>query len=368
MSGKKAFGSSARFRSRVAFLLILASCSLFAIQPEPGLYVPGETLQGDPAKLIHLEVQERVVQLTIITFDSESGLPEVYRSEGQLRDDAINPGQTDAPLITAGYYPLHAYVGDLERIEGGRCLTCVNAPIAWRREVVGRVEAYFPNAEYALVEVRYLSQHRPAGVPGSQVIPVQRMSAGRDRVLLGNSVPNGPPSIVGNDLRGQWVFVDQADAGAPVRDEMVRYEFTEQVLSPQPFVGPSYMVTYRDPVRDAELRCTSVGTAIGQKAAGCELHSQGRVLFSARREDIGMDRIQAFRGELPTIVALVPTVTNPYRKPGQVIGLRVSMPPPGPLGPSAAPSPNGATHELHGSAETRAARSDGRSAPLGQQR
>jgi hypothetical protein len=78
------------------------------------------------------------------------------------------------------------------------------------------------------------------------------------------------------------VFVDQADAGAPVRDEVVRYEFTEQVLSPQPFIGPSYTVTYRDPIRQAELRCTSVGTAIGQKAAGCELHSQGRVLFSAR--------------------------------------------------------------------------------------
>jgi hypothetical protein len=140
------------------------------------------------------------------------------------------------------------------------------------------------------------------------------------------------------------VFVDQADAGAPVRDEMVRYEFTEQVLSPQPFVGPSYTVIYRDPQRDAEFRCTSIGTAIGQKAAGCELHSQGRGLFSARREDIGMDRIQAFRGELPTIVALIPTVTNPYRNAGQVIGLRVSMPPPGPLGPAAGPPSGSAVY------------------------
>ena len=306
--------------------------------------------------------------LTLVAFDPDTGLPEVYQSLGQLRDDAVNPGQTDAPLLTTGYYPLHAYVGDLVKIDNGRCLTCGNSPTEWRRVVVGRVEAYFPNTLTALIEVRLSPEHRPPGLPGNQVIPVRRVLHGRPQVLLGNSNPLGPPSTVGNDLRGQWVFVDQADSGAPVRDELVRYEFTEQVLSPQPFIGPSYTVTYRDPVRGAELRCTSVGTVIGQKAAGCELHSQGRVLFSARREDIGMDRIQAFRGELPTIVALIPTVTDPYRKPGQVIGLRVSMPPPGPLGPADAPPSGSAMFGTDGPAAAMPSRSLAPSVSSEQQR
>jgi hypothetical protein len=261
---------------------VMSVPEIMAVQPEAGLYVPGTTSSGDPAKFVYIEVQEEAVLLTLIAFDPDTGLPELYQGLGQLRDDAINPGQTDAPLLTTGYYPLHAFVGDLVKIDDGRCLTCGNSPTTWRRVVVGRVEAYFPNTGTALVEVRLFPEHRPPGLPGNQVIPLQRVHHGRQRVLLGNSNPLGPPAFVVQDLRGQWVFVDQADAGAPVRDEVVRYEFTEQVLSPQPFIGPSYTVTYRDPIRQAELRCTSVGTAIGQKAAGCELHSQGRVLFSAR--------------------------------------------------------------------------------------
>jgi hypothetical protein len=299
--------------------------------------MPLELASGDPTMLASLDVQDDRVHLSLVSFDNVTGTPALYFTQGPLRDDAISPGQFHPPAISTGYYPLHAYIGDLMQVEGGNCITCSTLPREWRRTVVGRIELFFPTASGFQIQIRLDAQHVPTNGFSDKIIFMRRFPFGRPWVLLNNSNPIGSPSLVHHDLRGQWVFVDQADAGAPVRDEMVRYEFTDQVLSPQPFVGPSYSVTYRDPVRGAELRCTSVGTAIGQKAAGCELHSQGRVLFSARREDIGMDRIQAFRGELPTIVALVPTVTDPYRNAGQVIGLRVSMPPPGPLGPPDAP-------------------------------
>jgi hypothetical protein len=315
----------------------LYSADAPALQPESGLYVPIDLAPGDPAKLSYLEVQGNTVQIFLVAFDDPDGGATLFESQGRLRDDAITIGQTDPPLITTGFYPLHAFSGELFRASGGRCLTCSDASVEWRRTAVGTVQVYFPNTGVAVAEIQLDAGTVPPGGYAASVIVLRRLAFGRDRVVLANASPAANPSFVGHDLRGQWVFVDQADAGGPVRDDVVRYEFTEQVLSPQPFVGPSYTVTYRDPQRGAEFRCSSIGAAIGQKAAGCELHSQGRVLFSARRDDIGMDRIQAFRGELPTIVALVPTVTNPYRSAGQVIGLRVSMPPPGPLGPAADP-------------------------------
>jgi hypothetical protein len=304
-----------------------------------------------------LDVQDAEVHFSVVTFESDTGRPVWYVSEGRLRDDAVTPGQSDPPAITNGYYPLHTFTGDLVRIEGGNCITCSTEPRDWRRTVVGRIGLFFPYVSGVLVDIVLDPQHVPTNGFRSEFLFLRRFPVGRPWVTIGNTNPSGPPSYVHHDLRGQWVFVDQADAGAPVRDDMVRYDFTEQVLSPQPFIGSSYSATYRDPARGAELRCTSVGTAIGQKAAGCELHSQGRVLFSARREDIGMDRIQAFRGELPTIVALIPTVTNPYRKPGQVIGLRVSMPPPGPLGPADAPPSGSAMFGTDGPAAAMPSRS-----------
>ncbi len=39
-----------------------------------------------------------------------------------------------------------------------------------------------------------------------------------------------------------------------------------------------------------------------------------------------MDRIQAFRGELPPVVSVVAVVSDPYRRPDTVIGVRVSVP------------------------------------------
>lgn len=325
--------SGTRCRVLLAIGAAVLAGDVQALQPESGLYVPIGLGAGDPAKLAYLEVQEHIVQVNLVAFDEQSGGATLFESRGQLSDDAIAIGQTDPPLISTGFYPLHAYRGELFQISGGRCLTCSNSPVAWQRSPVGDVQVYFPNTGVAVAEIQLDAGSVPFGGPSATVLVLRRRAFGREQIVLQNNSPNAAPSFVGHDLRGQWVFVDQADAGAPVRDEMVRYEFTEQVLSPQPFIGPTYTVTYRDPLRDAEFRCNSIGTAIGQKAAGCELHSQGRVLFSARRDDIGMDRIQAFRGELPSIVALIPTVTDPYRNAGQVIGLRVSMPPPGPLGP-----------------------------------
>jgi hypothetical protein len=307
-----------------------------AILPEPGIYVPSDTGPvGDPAKFSYVEVQEHRVYVLILAFNSETGEPELFEAAAPLRDDLLVAGDLDPPQIRDGYYPLHAATTSLVAVRNGRCLTCSDSPTEWTRTPVGAARIYFPYTGTVSVELTINPDVvLPPGVLRFRSTSYRRIAFGRERVINDSGGPGVQIPFFHFDLRGQWVFVDQADAGGPVRDEVIRAEFTERDFHPDPS-NPAPQIHYRDPRRGIEFRCTSIGTTVGGKAAGCELHRGGIVLFSARREDLGMDRIQAMRGELPRIVGLVPTVTDPYRKPGQVIGLRVSMPPPGPLVPDA---------------------------------
>jgi hypothetical protein len=318
----------------VLALGLLAAPVAEAVLPEPGIYIPSSTgPTGDPAKLSYVEVQQHRVYVLLVAFNSESGEPELFEASAPLRDDLMVAGSLDPPQIREGYYPLHAATTDLVSVRGGRCLTCSESATEWSRTPVGQVQIYFPYAGTVSVELTINPDIvLPPGVLRFRSTSYHRIAFGRERIINGSGGPGVHIPFVHADLRGQWVFVDQGDAGGPVRDEVVRAEFTERDFNPDPST-PEPHIHYRDPQRGIEFRCTSIGTMVGGKAAGCELHRAGIVLFSARREDLGMDRIQAMRGELPRIVALVPTVTDPYRKPGQVIGLRVSMPPPGPLVP-----------------------------------
>jgi hypothetical protein len=317
---------------------VLAAPAVEAILPEPGLYVPSATGPvGDPAKFSYVEVQDHRVQVMILAFDGETGQPQLYEASAALRDDPLAAGSLDPPQIRDGYYPLHAATASLVAVTGGRCLTCSESSTELTRTPFGEIQVYFPYANTVYIELTVNPDIvLPPGTLRFRTTVYRRFAFGRERIFLSDSNPQVAQTFVQHDLRGQWVFVDQADVGGPVRDEVVRAEFTERIIAPDPLQSVPYTITYRDPQRGIEFRCTSIGTTVGGKAAGCELHRAGIVLFSARREDLGMDRIQAMRGELPRIVALVPTVTDPYRKPGQVIGLRVSMPPPGPLVPDVA--------------------------------
>lgn len=115
---------------------------------------------------------------------------------------------------------------------------------------------------------------------------------------------------------------------------VMRFDFTEIELdSPAAVVEPTrlilplgandYTITYRDTGRNAEFRCTPSARQVGGKIGGCELHQHGLLLFSARDNDLGIDRIHGFRGDLPQITIPVAWISDPWRRPETVIGVRV---------------------------------------------
>jgi len=334
----------ARWPNWLAFALLFLASSAGAIYPETGLYVPpegGVTTALDDGRWFYVEVQDETVMLLVTAYESGTGRGEVYRAQGLLRDDATAAGSQEPPLNPVGFYPVHWFEAELMRVEGGTCLACPQpfAPVALRMESVGLVRVYFPRA--ASMRVEYF----PEGVFGPRIVRnVQRVAFGRERILVEPPQPGQSAGFLMHDLRGQWVFVDQAaETYGAVREAVLRFDFSEREIVPEPIFNEPWRVSYFDPGRGAELRCFSSIRVLGGKPSGCELLVGGRTLLSARREDIGMDRIQAFRGELPPVVVVTAAVSDPYRRPETVIGVRVSVPEldtqiPDPVGAAAAPA------------------------------
>lgn len=316
-----------RWSNWLAFGVLFLASSASAIYPETGLYVPPEgavTTALDDGRWFYVEVQGDSVMLLVTAYESATGRAEVYRAQGTLRDNAVSIGSQDPPLNPVGFYPLHWFQADLMKIEGGTCLACPQpfSPVALRTENVGTVRVYFPRTNSMRVE------YFPEGMQGPRIVRiVQRVAFGRDRILVEPTQQGQSPGFLMHDLRGQWVFVDQAaDHYGPVRESVLRFDFSEREIVPEPIFSEPWRVSYFDLERDAELRCSSAIRVLGGKPSGCELLVGGRTLLSARREDVGMDRIQAFRGELPPVVSVVAVVSDPYRRPETVIGVRVSVP------------------------------------------
>lgn len=336
----------------IAGCLFVATTATYGILPEAGLYVPpegGVSMALDDGRWFYVEVQDDTVILLATAYESGTGRGEVYRAQGLLRDDAISPGSQDPPLNPVGFYPLHWFEAELMKVEGGTCLACPQpfSPVNLRTESVGLVRVYFPRA--ASMRVEYF----PDGEFGPRIVRnVQRLAFGRERILIEAPQPGQSPGFLMHDLRGQWVFVDQAaeNYGA-VREPVLRFDFSDREIAPEPIFSEPWRVSYFDPGRGAELRCYSSVRVLGGKPSGCELMVAGRTVLSARREDIGMDRIQAFRGELPPVVVATAAVSDPYRRPETVIGVRVSVP----ELDTQIPDPAGAAAGLEGASRSREA-------------
>lgn len=319
--------STTRWSNVLAIGVMFLASSAGAIYPETGLYVPpagGVTTALDDGRWFYVEVQGDSVMLLVTAYESATGRAEVYRAQGTLRDDAVSIGSQDPPLNPVGFYPLHWFQADLMKVEGGTCLACPQpfSPVVLRTESVGIVRVYFPRTSSMRVE------YSPEGLQGPRISrSVQRVAFGRDRILVEPAQPGQSPGFLMHDLRGQWVFIDQAaETFGAVREAVLRFDFSEREIVPEPIFNEPWRVSYFDPARGAELRCFSSIRVLGGKPSGCELLVSGRTLLSARREDIGMDRIQAFRGELPPVVVVTAAVSDPYRRPETVIGVRVSVP------------------------------------------
>lgn len=333
---------------RLLLLVVLPMLAIgvHAVPPESGLYILANELSSDrPSRYFHIEIQDETARLTAVAFDPASGKPETYVAEAELRDDAQFPGNAPHPVaITEGYSPIHWFRGELYRLSGGACLTCFqqDAPVP---EPVGSVGVWFDHLTAAAIDIRLTSDAAPPGVPTSMLSYLVRRNFGRQIILRESGGSQFAYVLIQHDLRGEWVFVDQAPAG-PYRGPVMHFDFTEIELDPPaavveptrlilPLGANDYTITYRDTGRDAEFRCTPSARQAGGKIGGCELHQHGLLLFSARDNDLGIDRIHGFRGDLPQITIPVAWISDPWRRPETVIGVRVhpapanlSLPPP----------------------------------------
>lgn len=295
--------------------LILVSAVAQAIAPESGMYWQPQ-LSG---RAFYIEHQEGRVGVAIYAFHRETGAPEIYVSGDLLRDEAppIVIFPFDPP---AGVLPFHRYGGDLYRVSHGQPLASPHFPGRPAQEVkVGRIELYFQDAGGVGFILRGLDDSSlDAGM-------LERFAFGHAR----NADHEG--KLIGFDLRGEWVFVDQADPmAAPMR-----FHFTQRLPEDAPFqieADASFALSYVDPQRDARLVCEQQSPPIEHFHGGCELYVGEELILSANLKDVGLDRIQAYRGSLAAPPEYI------YRRPETVIGLRVVMPP-------ASETPQSATNE-----------------------
>jgi hypothetical protein len=307
----KATGRSA-FGSILLCALLLCCAPLQAIVPETGLYWS----PAYPGRGAYIEVQNGRVVLFLYAFDRETGAARVYSATGPLTSDAqaLCPG-VEAPFgAEQGYFPLHGMSATLYELKNGHPLGQERFDRPGKGTVAGVVSLRFGSSGFVFVNV----YSEPANTQLCHVM--SRFNFGAQSFLGGEGL-----YLVMHDLKGTWVFVDQADT----TKTPLRFDFTERTPAELPNVigadwwSTTHIAHYRDPTRDAELHCgnqlagDSDDPREPQKGSGCELYVQGQILLSFRQGDVGLDRIQAFRGGMP------PRNLAPYRREGTMIGLRV---------------------------------------------
>lgn len=248
-----------------AFLLGLLACfSVQAAVPEPGFYWdPRENGKG-----YYIELQGNVV--VVVAYASRpNGDPIFYIGSGDLQPDS--PGPPDYDIVQpTGTYPIQKAVIDLFEIRGGPCLACTGSGVAQTSQTA-RIALWWVHSSQPTIEL--LSdgvQHQP--------FELQRFNFALPTIASFDPVFRRTP-----DLRGEWVFTEVTDPAAVP----VRLNFSERTEA-------SGVVTYRDPPRSAQARCFIELS----KQPGCEFSVGGTVQFSAQANDIGLARIQAYRGDL----------------------------------------------------------------------
>ena len=302
------------FRLAVVLALAGAVPAARAIAPESGMYwTPDLSGRG-----IYIEHQNGFVGVAIYAFNRDTGDAEIYLAGGPLRDDGTGLGGLDVPIASEGFFPMHWFVGELSKARDGQPLTF---PDFWGQSAqadrVGIIQLGFFDAGSVFPLIQLDNGESLDGVV------LERYAFGHARYA--DAQLN---SRLWFDLLGEWVFVDVSDPAAPA----LRFNFTQrEPASPPTSIPPTenYTLVYIDPARDARLVCADVPEGDSgnpeqpRKRGGCELFVGEEIVLAANRSDVGLDRIQAYRGSLPPH-----GFYNPYRRPETVIGLRVVTPPP----------------------------------------
>jgi|GEM_PF-1890147 len=296
------------------FLLLAFCAPLLAVYPEDGMYWD----PNDAGRGVYVEVQDETVFIVIFTYAEGSGEAEIYTAAAPIRDDAILAGWNPVPSPIPqgeGYLPMHWVEADLYKVENGPCLLCRFTGAPYTTEAIGTIRAWF---DWTGAMNVYLEVPEAANFVNWTL---QRQDFARSPIVRGYMGRVAMP-----DMSGLWLFTDLNHP----EPKSWRFEFDERipdsVNNEQPFE-----VVFRDSRNDAEWRCAILDRDDREKLNGCELHQDGEILFAANVQDLGVKKITAFRGALPSM-------ENPpfgadigiYRGPELVIGVRVDAPSPAP--------------------------------------
>lgn len=290
-----------KLRSGVlGFLLLVVVGNARAVIPETGMWWN----PTEPGRGYYIDVQGDTLFFTAYAY--EDGQPVFYAGSGTLQQRSGEVLGFGFPAFSAlGYEPWH-YVGiELFRFEDGACLTCRHVPaigtsigaVGLYFDTVSRIHTYFQlnDGSWTFRRLIRLNYNFPAIV---------------------TSETSSPPQLP--DLRGDWVFVDAIDRSVPPW----RFNFTriaQSVSNINRDTPAPWQVTFFDDSRDARFVCRREipGLDASRRNSGCQLFVGAEPVFWARiGEDLGLDRIQAGYGA-------VPTIGEAYRGPGIILGTRV---------------------------------------------
>lgn len=292
----------------MAWTALLLAPAAQAGLPESGIYTLSEGGRGAV-----IEYQNGKVAVSVFAYNEITGAPEWYIASGTLRDDAGEAGGASPPLVNGGYYPIHWFVGDLLRPKNGMCVMCLIPQREPEFDRVGTLELYidYLGHPHLIIDMPALTDHLASGYVSK-------------RFNFGHAIPAARGVYA--DLKGEWVFLDKADPAKSAE----RFQFGEGVLvdrsqeanPPRP-PRTVYTLTYQDLARNATLHCMEQlrqlpTTLVPQPTGdGCELRVNGVARYSMLTLDVGLNRIQAFRGPMPPVQGPV------LRGPLDIVALRV---------------------------------------------
>jgi hypothetical protein len=257
---------------RACLLVLLTTVPLAAssITPETGIYWNPTT----PGWAIYVEAQRDTIFTVVYAYSNTDGRPEFYVASGPIVDDI--PSDLE-PRV--GLQPIQGFGSPLYRVPSGPCLACVYAPIPPAEEI-GTMQMYFLSRGVLYARIFFSDGRRFPNPDSSLGFPMERFNY----ALPGLTIP-GTSFTQAADLRGEWVFTDQADRGRAAW----RFDFTtrEDDVSLSTFAIADSIV-YRDASRNAVLYCFTPdisGLTPAQRnalpAPGCEVRQNDR---HARRE------------------------------------------------------------------------------------
>jgi len=287
--------------SILSLLLLGYSTSALGVIPEPGMWWH----EGEPGRGYYFDVQGSTIFFTAFAYEAD-GDPTFYSGSGDLTEVWGEVGGFGFPIFSAlGYEPWHRVEIPLFSFSGGACFTCNHRTATGTQ--VGTLSMYFDTVSAAWM---YISWN--AG--GSAWRRITRFNYHYVPPATGSL--GTPPPVP--DLLGDWVFVDVLDRSVPPW----RFNFTRREQNPAVITRntpPPWEVRFYDDARQARLVCHREPGGLDPNVpnSGCQLFVLDQSLFWARiQEDLGLDRIQAGYGAIPT-------VSEAYRGPGIILGHRV---------------------------------------------